>query len=207
MNSFSHFIIGSFISRYIKYNYGVKVRSFRFIYWNIMTDFRKPYRTPPHTVDYWDSRLKDEIFALMLPKQAVSPIEPETSKSLGVICHFYADFFCFPHTDAYEGTYWQHIKYELALYKFMRRSFSKLSNTDFACELNNGWGAYEIVNRLKMLQREYLSEPASFDNDIIYTLRACIGAAVKITCTANSSEKMQRPEMNAPGAYAAQIQD
>ncbi len=186
MNSFSHFIIGRFLRRYIIREYGTELSAARFLYWNIMTDFRKPYNTLPHKAGCWESRLKNDIEELLSHKQACRCIVLHDSGPLGVLCHFYADFFCHPHTASYKGTAWQHIRYELALYTYMRKNFVRLSASDFSGIIEPCPDADRIFDHFASLQKSYFEEQPSFENDVVYTLRACLGALTAIICASRT---------------------
>lgn len=181
MNSFSHYMIGSYLNKYIKREYGVRLCVGRFLYWNIMADFRKPFNLLSHKTDGWKSHLKSEIEALTGQNQTQTCFSPDYSKRLGVICHFYADFFCYPHAEVYQGTFWQHIKYEWALYRFMQKSFSTLSGIDGDLTHNTCWDIRKINAIFETQQKVYLSAPPSFENDVVFTLHACLGAVTMIT--------------------------
>ncbi len=180
MNSFSHLIVGWCLRSYIKEEYGTKLSAARFLYWNIMTDFRKPYNALPHKADCWESRLKSVIEEMTSRKQAQGYFGPGDSGRLGVLCHFYADFFCHPHTAFFKGSGWQHIRYEFNLYKYMRKSFMRLSASDFSSVTVACQDAGRIFDHFESLQESYLQKKPSFENDVVYTLRACLGAVAAI---------------------------
>lgn len=181
MNSFSHYMIGSFLMKYIRKKYGIKLSPIRFLYWNVMTDFRRPYSRQSHQADGLESHVQTETETLAGTKQPTACFGPEYSKSLGVVCHFYADFFCFPHAPVYQGTYWQHIKYEWELYRYMRKSFSSLCRTELEGNADNYGDPESITALYEALRRAYLSSTPSFKIDIIFALRACLGAIMMIT--------------------------
>jgi hypothetical protein len=181
MNSFSHYIVGSYLRKYIRREYGIRLSAARFLYWNIMTDFRKPYNMLPHKAACWETRLKSEVEALAGHKQTHGSFGPDYSKHLGVICHFYADFFCFPHTPAYEGTFRQHFRYEWELYIFMRKPIRSLVMTDLDVVSDACRDTEKIIGGYEALRQSYLSKQPSFENDLVFALRACLGAVTMIT--------------------------
>jgi hypothetical protein len=165
-----------------------------------MADFRKPYRTPPHKADFWESRLKSDIDELAGRKQKHLRFDAEYSKRLGIICHFYADFFCFVHTAAFNGTSFQHIKYELDLYRFMRKSFAKICGVDFDDDISACWDTGTIFGHYETLQKSYLKKAQSFENDVVYTLRACLCAVTMVTRASAQETAVCHPGHNVPAA-------
>jgi hypothetical protein len=202
MNSFSHYMIGRFLLRYIKKEYGIRPGAARFLYWNVMTDFRKPYRSLSHMTDGWDSHVRSFAEELVCSAQAESFSGDDTSMRLGVLCHFYADFFCRAHTEAWEGTYRQHIGYELRLHSFMRKSFKVLCEREYRSDTGVCHGADDTNGHYETLRKAYLEEVPSFDSDVIYTLRACLGAVATLMRT---TPERTTPERTTPEQLSATL--
>lgn len=173
MNSFSHYIVGRFLHRYIKREYGIKLGVVRFLYWNIMTDFKKPYSALSHKTDGWENHIRSFAEELRSRAKKGPHAGADISGRLGILCHFFADFFCRVHNADWEGTCRQHIAYEFRLYMFMRKSFAALCETDFSIDIRAG----SISGQYEALRKSYLGKEPSFENDVVYTLRACLGAA------------------------------
>lgn len=181
MNSFSHYMIGRFLHRYIKREYGIKLGAARFLYWNIMTDFRKPYSALSHRTDGWEKSIRSFAEELVRRARTSPRLGADMTRRLGILCHFFADFFCAPHAPLYQGTYWQHIKYEWALCRYMRQCFSALCRTELAGSADHRWDSKSVTACYEALRRLYLSSAPSYENDAVFALRACIGAVVAMT--------------------------
>lgn len=191
MNTFSHSMVGDFLQKYLLEQNGIELNMASFIYGNLLPDFKPSYKKLPHAADSWESYIKREIKTLSEHKQTSLRFGPNYSRRLGIICHFYADFFCFPHTEAFEGGTYQHMKYEWELYRFTRQYYPALYWTDFGSQMSPGQNPEFIYSGFRALQHTYLREEQAFENDIVYTLRACIDAITMIT--GNSIIEKEQP--------------
>lgn len=190
MNSFSHITVAKYLHRYLREQHGIELSRGDFIYGNLIPDFRPAYKKLPHTQDYWMRYLKSEFGKLSAIRQESAIFGVNYSRRLGVICHFYADFFCRAHTEDFEGGSYTHIRYELALNRHIKNTIPSLKKMDFGGNTARGRDAGTILSGYSALQSEYLSAPTSFDNDIEFTLRACIET---LTAVAGNSVLQKKP--------------
>lgn len=181
MNSFSHIVIGRHLHRYIRERHGIELSLAGFLYGNLIPDYLPSYKRLPHTMEYWGNYLESEFGRLSALRHKTARFGMEYSKRLGIICHFYADFFCYAHTKEFTGGAYLHVLYEWALHRHLQEHLSALKEVDFTAGAGMRSGdAAGIRKRFKALQRQYLKEPASFSYDIAYTLRACIDAVATV---------------------------
>jgi hypothetical protein len=136
----------------------------------------------PHIKEYWRDYLESELGRLSALRYRTANFGMEYSKRLGIICHFYADFFCYAHTAKFTGGAYLHILYEWTLHRYLQEHPPVLKEADFTngAEMRSG-DVSGIQSRFTGLQRQYLKEPASFSSDIVYTLHACIDAIATVT--------------------------
>jgi hypothetical protein len=174
MNSFSHILIGKLLSEYLKTTYGVKLCKMSYLYGNILPDFIRRYKSRPHEPACWESYIKNEIGSLLEHRN----IGRDTSRRLGILSHFIADFFCYPHTGAYTGTAVAHLRYEWALHSFLRKNLDDLRRTDFGNTCGDGIAGNaaarteRIYGCFEKLYKEYLDQEPSYTSDVLYTLSA-----------------------------------
>ena len=191
MNTFSHILVGNLIQKYIKEQNGIELNWASFIYGNLLPDFRPSYKTLPHKPDSWERYIQREIKTLSEHKQLSPQLGPNYSRRLGIICHFYADFFCHPHTEAFEGGTYQHMKYEWDLYRFTQKNYPVLNRADFGGQKLALGSPEKIHSGFTTLHSAYLKEEQAYEYDLLFTLYACINAILMIT--ANSITVRQFP--------------
>lgn len=190
MNSFSHIMIGSLLHKYIKDLNGVELHWASFIYGNLLPDFKPSYKMLPHEPESWERYIKSEINKLSSHRQRHPDFGPNYSRRLGIICHFYADFLCHPHTDAFEGGTYQHMKYEWELFRYKRKNLDALKQPLGSC-MAEGFAGKKIYARFEALYEDYLQLEPCYENDAVYTLRACADLVSLIT--AHSVAKKELP--------------
>lgn len=189
MNTFSHLRIGKILLSHIKDKYGVELRRSSFLYGSILPDIKKTFKKMPHKRDYWNIYLKSEMHKLTRYKQQDRSFGRTYSRRLGVICHFYADFLCYPHTKEFDGSTYQHMKYEWELNRFLRKNDAELFATDFSRITYAGMDAGSIYGDFESLHDDYAEGRDCFSRDILYTLQACTGAVTMVT-----AESIVEPE-------------
>ncbi len=180
MHTFSHILIGNLIYKYIKEQNGIELNWASFIYGSLLPDFTPSYKKMPHTPDSWARYLKSEIKKLSDHKQVSPYLGSNYSKRLGVLCHFYADFFCYPHTEAFDGGTYQHMKYEWELYRYTQQNNRVLNRADFGGQKIPIKHPDKIHSGFVTLHNAYLDEEHAFEHDIVFTLYACINTILMI---------------------------
>ncbi len=184
MNSFSHSLIGKILLRQLDDRYDIKLDRRAFLYGSVMPDFRKTYKTLPHEARFWEGYLKGEITALARQRRETRRFDRSCSKRLGILCHFYADFFCLAHTDGFNGSTYEHIRYEWDLDRFLRKNADGLYQADLRVRTPAVLSADTIYGDFHSLQTRYAQHKPDFMCDLSFTLRACAGA---MTAIADSS--------------------
>lgn len=193
MNAFSHILISSFLAKYLKEHNGVTVSRGSFFAGNLLPDFNPLYKTLAHAPDYWSGFIKKELQNLSDLKQERAQFGRNYSRRLGVICHFYADFFCYPHTEAFDGSSYQHIKYEWELYRFTYQNYASISRKIYDIDTVADKDAEITYAGFTALLQEYLGQERSYENDIIYTLRACTAMITSITLNSVIEKEAELP--------------
>jgi hypothetical protein len=186
MNSFSHIIIGDLILRHISEYHGYELSQDAFIHGNMLPDFRTFYKTKPHEPESWSRYIQLEIAALSRAKNDSMCFGPDFSRRLGVICHFYADFFCFPHSPGFKEGSIRHFQYEWALHRRLRGRAPFLGVTDLRIAATEGLNETQIFAGFQALYQDYIGRKPSFNRDIDYTLRACVDLAAAVLANAGA---------------------
>ncbi len=201
MNTFSHRRIGRLLLSHLQSEYGIRLSRRGFLAGTIMPDFRKKYKDRAHIPEKWTGFIAKEIRRLTAKRQSDSAFDAEYSFKLGVICHFYADFFCSAHTRFEYGRTISHVRYELALDRVLRQDLDALACTGLATALPPGQSADDIVDTYTVLHAQYLAAPQSIENDILYTLRICsamIAQVTRLSLTAAREVPRTQPSVAVP---------
>ncbi len=181
MNTYSHMILGRLLYEYVKENHGIILEKGSFLRGNVAPDYNVSIITRPHYIENRLGFVKSEIEALAdtsLPSEKVGKIY---SKRLGVICHYYSDFFCYAHNGPeYRRNMAFHMKYERCLHQYLVDIKDMIKNVKLMPENRFAPDQRAINLGFEALHSEYLRSEPSFDRDIIYALYACAGAVVSL---------------------------
>lgn len=185
MLTFSHASVGKILHTYLKEHHQITLNKSSFIYGNMLPDLKRSYKQLPHEPDSWAKHIKNEIRRLSGHKQESTYFGRNYSRRLGVICHFYTDFFSFPHNETFEGSTYQHLFYEWELHKYTQDNaegylHSALYRDVFDTSIPDA-DAAKIFSSFTSMHRDYMKQGQSFENDLYYALQACASTLVMIT--------------------------
>ena len=181
MNTSSHVLMGRFVYEYVKKKFGIYLDRESFISGNVLPDFRPSFLTRPHYLKNNISYVQKEVQNLLSIKQESAFIGKSYSKHLGIICHYYADFFCFAHNHNSLRDIVPHMKYENGLLQYLQKNHAILNRTDFVPEAEKNIDADMIYHKFNKLHTDYLQANPSYDNDLNYCILACVEAIALIT--------------------------
>ena len=172
MNLFSHITMGRYLHTYFTEHLGVELDRWTFVRWNFLPDIA------PRLLKL--SHFKKDIYDLVmewaenLAAHGEEMTVGEYSKQLGILCHFMADFFCYAHSETFDGTKIGHLKYELKMQFYGYRRRGMLHAVDLianAAEIDRRMALYEQINEL---HERYMELAPSYGVDFVYSLTACV---------------------------------
>ena len=131
-----------------------------FRFGSLEPDLVPSFITTKHRIDLTFHKLEKKINKVIDEYDKNKGMTIGLSKDLGVITHYIADYFTFPHNIEYPGTMTEHIHYEAQL------------KVDFREEVNMR-SADEICAFIKKCHTEYLHAVKSVENDCRYILQIC----------------------------------
>ncbi|MFB0920692.1 MAG: zinc dependent phospholipase C family protein [Oscillospiraceae bacterium] len=181
MNKYSHIMIGELIYEYIKKEHGIHLEKESFIRGNVIPDFSYYAIAHPHFMKLSLGYVQAEIESLSNTYVESALIGSNYSLRLGIICHYYADFFCFAHSSGYKQVVVNHLKYEHLLYKYFQDNFDSIAQMKLAFSGNIGRNADEINEKMKSLHAEYTNTEPSYSEDLNYALLACAETILSLT--------------------------
>ena len=180
MNTFSHIMLGEYILETIKSRHGIELHRKSFLLGNILPDCRLSFMSRPHRPEFWQDYINRQVARLLRVKTGSRRFGCLYSLRLGIICHFYTDFFCYTHNAAFSGTSREHFMYEWDIHRRIQRGVD-VSVGALDEESCRGVTPEEIYAGFERLHREYTARIGPSERrDIRYPLRACIDAVGRI---------------------------
>jgi|WetSurMetagenome_2_1015567.scaffolds.fasta_scaffold275759_1 hypothetical protein len=181
MNTASHALMGNLICDYVRQEFSICLHRKDFIWGNVLPDYRLSFLTRPHFLKRNIAYVKKEIENLLNRKQTSAFIGNDYSKHLGIICHYYADFFCYAHSQNFPGNLAAHREYEDNLHLFFMKNHEFISRRDYSAALIKKIDVEVISREFFKLHKEYNAATASYYNDLAHCFLACIQVILLIT--------------------------
>lgn len=119
MKKKSHLSLSRYLIESVQSNELVKHRK-AFLIGSILPDCIPSFITRRHTVEETFDIFKEELTKIIEDYDWSQGITSEFSRRLGIITHYLADYFTFPHNKTYTGTMREHINYEIKLMKYLK---------------------------------------------------------------------------------------
>ena len=179
MNLFSHITMGRYLYTYFTEQLGVELDKASFVSWNVLPDVAPSLLKLSH--------FKKDIYDLVmeraerLAREGDAMTLAEYSKQLGILCHFMSDFFCYAHSESFDGSKIGHLKYEICMQFYGYRRRSMLHAVDLisnAAEVDRSAALYEQINEL---HDRYMEMTPSYGVDFVFSLTACVDLLMGVT--------------------------
>lgn len=203
MDKSSHLRLAGLLYAYTKENLGINLQIGSFIWGNLLPDYDLFFFMRPHFPQKNISHryIRKRIQALIGSKQEPASIGKKYSRQLGIICHYYADFFCFAHNENFSGGLTKHMKYEQELDQYFQENYfyiNQTGRTDAPPEATSEINSNNVHREFDQLYRRYLQSPPSYYHDLSYCILACLQAITLIT----AASVVQLPDELALGRLA-----
>jgi hypothetical protein len=150
---------------------------------SILPDCVPTFITRRHCIEDTFEILKEEIKKITDNYDVDKGITRYYCRHLGVITHYVADYFTFPHNEIFTGTILEHCNYEKDL-KFALKAYVKSDmikhNTE---EVDSFRTVDEICDFIKKMHKEYLNALKAIKIDCMYIVDLCyrvVNAILKI---------------------------
>ena len=144
-----------------------------FRFGSLEPDLVPSFITTKHRIDLTFHKLEKKINKVIDEYDKNKGMTIGLSKDLGVITHYIAYYFTFPHNIEYPGTMTEHIHYEAQLKVDFREFVRKMKETHAHFQEVNMRSADEICAFIKKCHTEYLHAVKSVENDCRYILQIC----------------------------------
>jgi len=180
LNTNSHILIGRILCDHIKKEYDICLEKSSFLWGNIAPDLSILPSSRPHFAEYRLKQVREQIGKL--ENMDILTFRPGAKycARLGMICHFYADFFCGAHNDArLKYSRAAHFRYEHGLQKYLADSPADLWIKPFS-EKDTRRSKGISDRGFEVLLYDYLCGEPGFRKDIVFTLNACTEVIVSV---------------------------
>lgn len=171
MNSMNHVLIGNLVYDYIVEKYGIVLDHKSFIKGNTCPDHSLSFLRP-HRVRYCKGMVQRKTKRLC--RADWDEIGRKVSKKAGILCHYYADFFCLAHNPEFEGSLKDHVRYEKELLSFMDTNYDRFRSIDYVPRMEVPANPAEVGERMRSLLRQKPMQGCTIAEELLYAVRACI---------------------------------
>lgn len=197
MNASSHMHVSAIIRRQLKSEFGIYLPAAVFTYANCRPDFSVKYKKIPHYKPYMYDIIKQELRDLAsCDKSKFNSVV--LADKLGVICHFICDFFCYAHTEKFEGTLMEHLKYESQLNRYIKKRRMVCSDVDFLIDVDLNTSVEDLLSSLDQRYEDYIGLDASLGFDMVCAVQACVEISARLLYIVASKSQLNRRVNRAP---------
>lgn len=154
-----------------------------FRFGSLVPDLVPSFITTKHRIDLTFSKLEEKINRVLEEYDSDKGITLGLAKDLGIITHYLADYFTFPHNIEYPGTLAEHIQYEAQLKDDFKAFVTYMREAQVKFQQIALKSAEEICAFIKKCHEEYLQAVKTIQNDCHYILKICaqvIGAILQL---------------------------
>lgn len=186
-------MVGEIVYEHLKEEHGIHLKKESFLKGNVIPDFSYYAIAHPHFMKLSLGFVQAEIESLSNTYMKSALVGSDYSYRLGIVCHYYADFFCYAHSSNYKQIIVNHLKYENLLHEHFLKSFDSISKTDSLFSGDISRSPEEINSKMLLFHAQYSRLEPSYDNDLEYTLKACAETAVSLVFCSSMQEAIAGP--------------
>lgn len=172
MRKKSHLSLAGYIVDVVDPNMITHPLAFRF--GSLEPDLVPTFITTKHRIDLTFPKLEKKIVRVLNEYDGSRGLTVGLTKDLGIITHYLADYFTFPHNLEYPGTMTEHIHYEAELMDSFKEFVERMKAG--ACQFKEValCSAEEICAFIRKCHDEYIHAVKSIQNDCTYILQICV---------------------------------
>lgn len=196
MNILMHMELSQTIRKAIEKELDVKIDRIRFIYGNIKPDLRPNLLNIPHYKDSAKEFVMGEIEKLASSQlQTSRKWSKDLSERMGVITHYLSDFFCYAHSEHFQGDLVRHLFYESHLWYYFQSHPLTVSYSRRIQSSEIRSSAEDIFNYLEDAHHRYLDlirdKHPPYKEDTVEAVRVCVIVCISILsiCLENLTAK------------------
>lgn len=189
MNSPNHVLIGCVIYEYLREKYGITLKKSSFLKGNTCPDHGISFFRP-HRMKYCSRMVQKKTAKLF---GGGRPINRRNSKRIGILCHYYSDFFCCAHDPRFSGSLREHRRYENRLLCFMSEHYDAFRRIDYVPDAVKPETAREISARMNLLLCGRPTAEGDYEAELFCAIRACSELVLSLTAAFSRSKAVPGP--------------
>ena len=171
------------LSRYLidsMQNEGLTKYRKSFLFGSILPDCIPSFITRRHTIEETFDILKKELIEIIDNYDWIQGITREFSRRLGVITHYIADYFTFPHNKVFPGTMTEHITYEFSLMDYLKEYLKSGEPDKFLISDKIFYSVEQICAFIKEAHAKYLEVVEKIATDCRYIVEMTAQVVISV---------------------------
>lgn len=145
-----------------------------FYFGSILPDCIPSFVTRRHTFDDTFYIVKKEIEKILEGHNLTDEIDARFCRKLGVVTHYIADYFTFPHNKNYPGSLKDHCKYEKLLKHQLKEYVQRLNSRQTRDEESGFTTLEDLFIYIEQIHNKYLTKLSEVKKDIVYIVETCV---------------------------------
>lgn len=152
---------------------------------SLMPDLVPTFITKKHRIDVTFDIIEKKVYKVMDTYDIEKGLTKIHTKDLGVITHYIADYFTFPHNAQYPGTLKDHMSYEKTLILALNEYVASI-DVDGAMDragllfLKTCRGPEDVFRYIMRSHAEYVRRSPNVEIDCEHIVRVCINVVTAI---------------------------
>ena len=148
-----------------------------FYFGSILPDCIPSFVTRRHTFDDTFHIVQKEIEKILEEHSLTDMIDARFCRKLGVVTHYIADYFTFPHNKNYPGSLKDHCKYEKLLKHQLKEYVQRRDCCQYQMardEESQFTTLEELFIYIEQIHNKYLMKLSEVKKDIVYIVETCV---------------------------------
>lgn len=170
MNSLNHVLMGTIVYEYIRDKYGIVLDKKSFLKGNTRPDHSFAFLRP-HRLRFCAGAVRKKTIRLCRGHWGV--VGKKASKKIGILCHYYADFFCWAHNPHFGEGLRSHVRYEDELLRYMQEHYDAFRRMDYIPAVSAPEDALDINRRMHFLIQEQPIRRGDYATELFCAVQSC----------------------------------
>ncbi len=151
-----------------------------FLFGSILPDCIPSFITRRHTIEETFDILKKELIEIIENYDWSQGITREFCRRLGVITHYIADYFTFPHNKVFDGSMKEHITYEFSLMDYLKKYLTNGELDKYTIPNNIFYSVDHICEFIKETHVKYLEVVEKISTDCRFIVEMTVQVVMSV---------------------------